>query len=117
MKPDTPYHVTETFDLPENVSIEEAYSRFGYEGRLEDAVDATGEGVVDADGTAMAFIGRTVTYYSATVGTTRTARERWFECPVTGEWLPWSNGVTISGVRYSREAAADLIEDRRRRRL
>lgn len=117
MKPDSPYHVPRTHSIDDDVTIEAARDLYGYEGRREDVVDSDGDGIDDATGEPVAFLTRTVTYYEASRAPTRRAGDRWFECPVTGEWLPWSSGVTIEGTRYSREAAADIIEERRRRRL
>jgi len=35
----------------------------------------------------------------------------YFQCPVTGECLPKSQGVPLRGIYYSREAALDIMAD------
>jgi len=56
-------------------------------------------------------------YLESSKATTKKSSSPWFECPVTGEWLPKTEGIRISGTYYSQEAAADILEDKRRARL
>ena len=56
-------------------------------------------------------------FLESSKGTKGTKRSPWFECPVTGDFHPVTEGVRVRGVLYSREAALDLLEERRRERL
>ncbi len=60
--------------------------------------------------------GDTAFFLESSKGTTRRAFSAWFECPVTTKFYPVTEGVRIDGVLYSREAAIDIFEDRRRER-
>jgi hypothetical protein len=53
-------------------------------------------------------------FYESSKGTRKRVGERWFECPVTGDFLPESEGIRVSGVLYERKAGQDILEDRRR---
>ena len=53
-------------------------------------------------------------FYESSKATTKRANEPWFECPVSGDFLPRSEGIPISGVLYEKNAALDILEDRRR---
>ena len=61
--------------------------------------------------------GSTAYFLESAKGTKRIARDSWFECPVTGEFYPRSQGVRIRGILYSQEAAQDILEERRRSAL
>lgn len=106
-----PYHQTTTFDIPDEVSIEEAYATYGLDGRLIPTTDGQGTTRVDGNGTTVAFIGRTVQQVEALAAPTRRAREPWFVCPVSGDWLPVSAGARYRGTLYSAVVAADLQRD------
>lgn len=59
----------------------------------------------------------TAVFYESQKGTTKKKKDMWFECPVSGDFLPVSEGVRVGGVLYEKKAAQDIIEDRRRSAL
>lgn len=63
-------------------------------------------------------VSRTHDLEEANAGITdrRVTFSKWFICPVNGTTHRASEGVRISGVLYSPEAAEDIIESRARRR-
>lgn len=42
---------------------------------------------------------------------------KWFQCPVTADWLREDEGVEINGTLYSPEGARDILVEKRKKRL
>ena len=82
------YHTRRTLDISD-LPVEERIARFNTE-----------------DDTAV--------FYESSKGTRKRVGEPWFECPVTGDFLPESEGVRVGGILYEPKAGRDLLEDRRR---
>lgn len=109
----TPIHTTSNFTIPDDVTLEAAAAQYGYEGRRVEVEGDDGGVLEGVDGEALAFLSRTVTVLEATVAPTRKANDKWFQCPVTLDWLPVGEGVRYRGRLYSPQAAADLALERR----
>lgn len=107
----TPVHKTSTLTINDTLTIEERLALYPLDGRRVDVSSTDGTELTGTDGDGLAFIGETYEYLIAERAPTSRADSAWFECPVTGEWLPVSRGVRYRGTLYSPDAAADLAVD------